>query len=251
MGDFNVPDIHWPNLTAQSSHGRALIDACREFSLKQIVDVPTRNENAIDLVFLSVSVPYSSMESICGPTDTCDHHGVQLRATIIRKNNPRLVRRLRRKFDDTNNEALRAELSNTDWNFLFAAKVPSEQAEAFEDAMLPAARKFHRVVSVRQRFGQVEYPPFVTRALSRRDVAFRKLEACLDYTEQNKLKARWKLFSRNADMKAKRYQQHLVMQAATSTRNPKSFGDWAKRPSMFRVFLPYGMTRKRARIRLQ
>ena len=41
LGDFNCPDVDWPSRSSSSSEGCVLVNACREFNLKQIVNFPT------------------------------------------------------------------------------------------------------------------------------------------------------------------------------------------------------------------
>ena len=222
MGDFNLPDINWEHNTAELSHSRALLNGSSEFSFKQVVNFPTRLRNILDLVFLPVSMPYTSLEAISPPTEKCDHTAIQFRA-LIKKRNARLVTRQQWKFDDHFNSQFQQELINIDWHFLFAGKSPTEQAKLLESTVISVARKYHRLVSVKQRFGQLNYPAFVTRAIDRRDYAFRKWKGCKDESQKDRLRLRWRLLSRKADLKARQYQQHHVMQAATATRDPKKF----------------------------
>ena len=85
------------------------------------------------------------------------------------------------------------------------------------------AKNYHHLVRVKQRFGQVSYPSFVTRALRRRDRVFKKWRDCAAGSRKDRLRQRWKKCSRLADLKARQFQQHQVMQAATSTRDSRKF----------------------------
>ena len=222
LGDFNVPDVDWTGRSARTLHGHALLEAAREFNFKQIVDFPTRLENILDLAFLPVAVPYDCLEAIPAPTDKCDHLALQFRA-FVRKRNARLISRLRWKFDDRLNAEFKESLKNIDWFSLFAGHDASEKAVILEDTVVSIAKNFHHLTRVKQRFGQVSYPSFVTRALRRRDRVFRRWRDCTVGPRKDQLRQKWRKCSRLADCKAKQYQQHQVMQAATSTRNQKKF----------------------------
>ena len=113
-------------------------------------------------------------------------------------------------------------LFNTDWSSFLVGKSSSEQAVIFEEVVVSTAKKYHRLISVKQ-VGQVSYPLFVTRAVKSRDRAFRKWKACLPGPRKDRLRRRWKKRSRTADTKTRQYEQHNIMQAATATRNPKKF----------------------------
>ena len=92
-----------------------------------------------------------------------------------------------------------------------------------EDTVVSLAKNFHHLISVKQRFGQISYPSFVTRAFRRRDRVFREWKDCTVGSRKYRLRQKWKKCSRLAYLKAKQFQQHQVMQAATSTRDPKKF----------------------------
>ena len=73
MGDFNMPDVDWTSRTARTVYGHTMLDACREFSLKQIVNFPTRLNNTLDLALLPATMPYDRLEAISAPAEKCDH----------------------------------------------------------------------------------------------------------------------------------------------------------------------------------
>ena len=52
LGDFNCPNVDWQDRSSSSHEGCVLVNACREFNLKQIVNFPTRVNNILDLVFM-------------------------------------------------------------------------------------------------------------------------------------------------------------------------------------------------------
>ena len=50
LGDFNLPDISWENLSAVSSTGKEFLTLCFKLGAEQLVDFPTRMENKLDLI---------------------------------------------------------------------------------------------------------------------------------------------------------------------------------------------------------
>ena len=142
---------------------------------------------------------------------------------MIPKHNARLITRLKWKFNNDANVQFCDSLCGTDWSLFFVGKSSSEQAVIFEEVLVSIAKKYHRLISVKQKFGQVSYPFFVTRAVRRRDRAFRKWKACLSGPHKERLRQKWKKYSRIADVKTRQYEQHHIMQAATATRDQKKF----------------------------
>ena len=222
IGDFNVPDINWTPRTASTIHGIALLHATREFLFKQLVTFPTRLNNTLDLAFISVSIPVDQIQSISAPAEKCDHLAFEFRA-LIKRRNSRLIIRQRWKFNVDAHVSFRNSLENINWHNLLAGKTAHQQAVIFEETVLTTTETFHRLVYMKQRVGQVSYPSFVTKAIRRRDRAFRKWKCCPAGPQRDWLRQKWKKHSRFADLKAAQYEQHHIMQAATSTRDPKKF----------------------------
>lgn len=50
LGDFNLPDISWNDLTANSNVGREFLTLCFKIGAEQLVDFPTRLNNQLDLL---------------------------------------------------------------------------------------------------------------------------------------------------------------------------------------------------------
>ena len=132
-------------------------------------------------------MPFDVLESISAPAEKCDHIALQFRV-LIPKRNARLISRLRWRFDDRLNLQFKEALKNTDWFSFFTGKDASQKAAILEDTVVSLAQQFHRLVRVKQRFGQVAYPSFVTRPLRRRDQLFRRWKPCTAGPIKDRLK---------------------------------------------------------------
>jgi hypothetical protein len=73
-GDFNCPDIDWPNLIVKKGATdrdvqQALVDLSIEHRLTQVHDQPTRNNNILDLVFTNNPSLVKTSSSVPGISD--------------------------------------------------------------------------------------------------------------------------------------------------------------------------------------
>ena len=142
------------------------------------MNFPTRFNNTLDLALLPALMPYDRLQAISAPAEKCDHLAFKFRA-FIPKYNARLVTRLKWKFDNDASVPFCDSLFKTDWSSYFSGKSSSEQAEIFEEVVVSTSKKYNRLISIKQKFGQVNYPLFMTRAVRSRDRAFRKWKAYL------------------------------------------------------------------------
>ena len=94
MGDFNTPKVDCDSETSTVTHGSILLQACKEFCWKQIVNFPTRKENTLDLIFVPITFPCFSVLAVSPPVTSCDHYGLELLASV-RRTRPRLLKKQR------------------------------------------------------------------------------------------------------------------------------------------------------------
>ncbi len=226
FGDFNTPDVSWQHQTASSSHGQQLLDACREFDLKQLINFPTRGDNTLDLVFLPCSLPVISVTAISPPAASNDHVGFELK-TPLRNFCPKVIKSNRWIFDTSRNDDFQLSLSGTDWDSLLFGLSPNEQAGTLESHIVTCAKKFHRFVSVRNKLGAVHFPQSIRKTIKRRDAAFSKFRSAHGHHKIT-LQQRWKKISKLADKKIHRFQLSRLMDVATSTRDPQKFWKFIK-----------------------
>ena len=90
-GDFNLPNIIWeerrvPPSTPHRKQAKLLLDTMNELTLEQVVDIPTRGTNTLDLLFTDTPSLVSKVSAAPGLSDhdtiIVEH---QLKATINKK----------------------------------------------------------------------------------------------------------------------------------------------------------------------
>lgn len=69
FGDFNYPEIDWINLRSSSRNCRDFINLTLDFSFAQLVDIPTRDQNILDLVLTSAPETVGVIGCIDGFSD--------------------------------------------------------------------------------------------------------------------------------------------------------------------------------------
>ena len=92
----NLPDIHWDSHTVRNNHyahriSETFLNLALDLSLEQVVNFPTRQQNALDLVFMS----HSSYKVRCKPLPPVGYksdHDVVLLDTAYRPHRARLPR---------------------------------------------------------------------------------------------------------------------------------------------------------------
>ena len=73
-GDFNLPDINWPNQTVRGTmypreFNELFIDMINKLGIDQIVDFPTRKDNILDLFCTNQPSLINKVKSIPGISD--------------------------------------------------------------------------------------------------------------------------------------------------------------------------------------
>ena len=116
-GDFNYRNINWDKLTStRDQNQHEFLDFTINKGLSQVVNFPTRNENLLDLIFISepdlVQCPSEGM-----PIYNCDHKTV-LANIMIQKPKNILIRK--RDYARCDFESLNNELQNENWDVLLA-----------------------------------------------------------------------------------------------------------------------------------
>ena len=99
----------------------------------------------------------------------------------------------------------------------------SEQAEVLESKVVEVAMHYFQLVRQKTRYGVPNLPPFLKRVLRQRDRIYSKYRKSANEPHKTALRTMWKKFSQKADLKTRQFHRHNVMQAATSTRDPKNF----------------------------
>ena len=73
VGDFNLPGVNWKNLSASSvGKQQQFMNIFTKRGYRQLVEVPTRGDNILDLVFVDDSTLITGI-SVEGLFSTSDH----------------------------------------------------------------------------------------------------------------------------------------------------------------------------------
>ena len=117
LGDFNIPDINWSELTAQSVLAKEFLTFCLKIGANQCVDFPTRQNNTIDLVLCS---DRNFVKSIIPdvPFCTSDHESIVCEfISFSRTQQPDFHKPCFQKADFN---LINAFLATVDWNVVYS-----------------------------------------------------------------------------------------------------------------------------------
>ena len=102
LGDFNCKDIDWPDRLSKSgstlsqSEGQILIDMMNDHGLEQIVHLPTREKNTLDLILTTLHVP-GQFHDVHSPDKLSDHDIVSGTLKMFNPPPPPPIKKPRRK----------------------------------------------------------------------------------------------------------------------------------------------------------
>jgi hypothetical protein len=118
-GDFN-----------QFKHQRL----CSSFSLKQIVNQPTRGNNISEKVFTNISRYYDT-PNVVAPLASSDHNSIVLNPFMSRANSNSRSSRLVRDTRPSNRRVVREKLCQVNWSPLYHMQSCNEQFIFFTDTV--------------------------------------------------------------------------------------------------------------------
>ncbi|MEL6931234.1 MAG: reverse transcriptase family protein, partial [Cyanobacteria bacterium J06600_6] len=108
LGDFNCPDIDWEHMSSQPST-QFLVDCCNNNFLHQMVTVPTRGNNVLDLVLVDDSSFVADLV-VSAPFPGSDHLSVNV---TIEFNNANVS-----NMDNSNNNFFKSlDFSKAQWEY--------------------------------------------------------------------------------------------------------------------------------------
>ena len=119
LGDFNFPLIDWQSTVISSTHANSLLDLTNFLYLDQLVQLPTRGANILDLVFSNPLI-IDNIDSI--ETSISDHNIIKVVTCIpkspLKKNcfNPVTSVFDHLNFNTANWSNINDTLSGIDWN---------------------------------------------------------------------------------------------------------------------------------------
>ena len=131
MGDFNFRNIDWINGNCARPIEQDFLDTINDNLLHQIVDIPTRGSNILDLAFIGdPSAVYDF--SIIDPLGNSDHKMVSIKLQCII---PR-VNQADRKiylYSQGDYEAMNAKIGTYDWDSILKSKDTNENWLVFQE----------------------------------------------------------------------------------------------------------------------
>ena len=151
LGDFNFRNINWENETFTRPIEQSFIDTINDNQLQQIIDIPTRGENILDLAFVGDASAVQDYYTL-PPLGNSDHKivAVELKCLI-----PRVTRAPRKVYlySKGNYSEMDDYLGSTDWDQEFKHKDINENWEVFKNKYNECLDKFipTKMVSTGQR----------------------------------------------------------------------------------------------------
>ena len=174
-GDFNVPNVDWSDVMSAPNSPNTqlatkLIEVTNDRSLKQVVDLPTRKDNTLDLFFRPTSNPSLINRTITIPplTQAADHDivfiDVNTRASI-----PKQTPATKFLYKKADWASMRQEMSN----YILPTTSVQEQWNDMENFLKSLMKKFIPTKVFRPQ----KHKPWITREIinniHRRDKYFK------------------------------------------------------------------------------
>ena len=125
LGDFNLPDINWDNLTASTQVSREFLTTCFRIGAHQCVSFPTRLNNITDLVLCSNRNLIQDIHA-SAPFSTSDHDIINVYVVPHNKQKSQFVSKP--CFKKADYALINAFIATLDWNEIFCN---CESAEEF------------------------------------------------------------------------------------------------------------------------
>ena len=140
LGDFNLPDISWPSLTARSNISREFLTLCFRIGAEQCVDFPTRKDNILDLVLCSSKVLLNYIQ--CKPPFSTSDHDTIL-CHLANHLCDTQVDAVKPCFKKADYAVINAFLSTIDWDEVYSNCVTTQEYwNSFKDVINTAIYNF-------------------------------------------------------------------------------------------------------------
>lgn len=175
LGDFNSPNIDWKLMSASSSSGQILVDNVLNNCLSQMVHIPTRGDNILDLAFVNDPSFVSSVQ-VENEFPGSDHKVVTVALSFAAPSRSNL------QTNDTFFRFSRADwplyrllLEQNDWDKVFRADNVDVAWSTLKDYILTAANAAIPRASKNKKIGGVPLSGSVRRAFRSRKKTFHSL----------------------------------------------------------------------------
>ena len=149
LGDFNIPDINWSEITAQSVIAREFLTFCLKLGAHQCVAFPTRQDHILDLVLCSDTNLLKSIRA-SEPFSTSDHNAILCSMYSFE----RIERANVQKpcFQKADFNLINAFLATIDWNVVYEnCNSTEEHWSAFKNIIDTVIVNFVPFVNVSKR----------------------------------------------------------------------------------------------------
>ncbi|XP_055353441.1 uncharacterized protein LOC129599273 [Paramacrobiotus metropolitanus] len=229
MGDFNCPKINWHSLKSNVAYEQCLLKFLKEFNLKQIVLLPTRKSNTLDLIIVPTKWYINSVNVVSPPASTNDHDGLSVVLCLpkIKSIEPQ---KIVWKFLPENIMPFRSALFEVDWKVILRDKKCSEMTLLIENEIISKALQFFNKVRLKPKRFSCSFPLSLKRAIRRRDTAHRRYVRATNEDCKNRLRGVWKTYSKTCDLSIRNFMNRKLQDIATASRqNPKKFWSYVRK----------------------
>jgi len=185
-GDFNAPSIDWPHLvTLHSCADECLMNFAIDNGFTQMVNVPTRNSNILDLVLTNEpnTLFDIKVDAPIGRSDhCCVNFSVMLELGVLHvPSNTELSADCqpakRYRWNDGDYDGIASYLSTYDWSHLFSVNLTVDSMwSALRDVINQAVDIFVPTCKTPSKVKK-KYPKTARKALARKRCLWRKLRA--------------------------------------------------------------------------
>ncbi|XP_053389502.1 uncharacterized protein LOC123526856, partial [Mercenaria mercenaria] len=193
LGDFNMPDINWVNETLKPNcKNRSLYEDFMEklshLNLEQMVKVPTRLSNTLDLFLTSHPSHVHLVKTLPGLA-TSDHD-IVFHEVKINRGRPIQPKRLIKQYRKTNWEAIRSDMRSFSSSFISKAYTnPDEAWNSFKDSLNESCIKHIPTKISKSRADLPWLTPRIIRLIHKRDKLYHKLNKSPNQAKNQKLKS--------------------------------------------------------------
>jgi len=130
LGDFNDRCVKWGSEHLESELGQSLAELVEEYNLEQVIDLPTRESNLLDLLITNCP-NYVSRSQVTDSIDNLDHKAI-IGELKTHYTSQMKYKRTVRHFNNERLETLSSKLHATDWHALLTSDMTANEcAESF------------------------------------------------------------------------------------------------------------------------
>ena len=222
IGDVNLPDIIWPDMTS-AARGRQVLETAHTENLEQLVSFPTHIKgNILDLVLTNCSERIISVSD--GGRIGKSYHcilNIEVKASIVRKQE----KVTRPNWTKADIPGLRKHIGDKDWNRLLTNKSAEEAWVTFKDILNQGLAKFVPRSTVRTD----NTPKWLTRELiklvRRKKRAWKLTQTHGTIDNINK----YKILEKEVNVKLKNAKRGMEKRLANSgNNNARTFANYIK-----------------------